>query len=277
MPSWQLAMATRASRSAASPPREGRRRDSRRSRRHTRRTVWPAWCSRRRPGPPSCPAAGRRLRAGLPCRRPARLGQAPQRAQRDQRSPPSFAMRSSSHAEATAVARSLAMVASDMSGELSGRVAIVTGGASGIGAASAALLAEAGATVIVADVKRSQRTSRRPLRAARRHLRGRLEGAAGRRAGARGPARHHGQQRRHLRRRRATSRRTTVENWQQVQAINSEGVFLGCKYAIAGHEADRAGQARVQGLDRQHLVDRGPDRLAPARPPIPRARARCGC
>jgi 3(or 17)beta-hydroxysteroid dehydrogenase len=27
---------------------------------------------------------------------------------------------------------------------------------------------------------------------------------------------------------------TTVENWQHVQAINSEGVFLGCKYAIQG-------------------------------------------
>ena len=27
---------------------------------------------------------------------------------------------------------------------------------------------------------------------------------------------------------------TTVENWQHVQAINSEGVFLGCKYAIKG-------------------------------------------
>ena len=27
---------------------------------------------------------------------------------------------------------------------------------------------------------------------------------------------------------------TTVENWAQVQAINSEGVFLGCKYAIQG-------------------------------------------
>ena len=36
--------------------------------------------------------------------------------------------------------------------ELSERVAVVTGGASGIGAASARLLADAGATVIVADV-----------------------------------------------------------------------------------------------------------------------------
>ena len=40
-----------------------------------------------------------------------------------------------------------------MSGELSGQVAIVTGGASGIGAASARLLAGAGATVIVADLQ----------------------------------------------------------------------------------------------------------------------------
>ena len=27
---------------------------------------------------------------------------------------------------------------------------------------------------------------------------------------------------------------TTVEQWRQVEAINSEGVFLGCKYAIEG-------------------------------------------
>ena len=39
-----------------------------------------------------------------------------------------------------------------MSGELSGQVAIVTGGASGIGAATVALLAEAGAAVVVADL-----------------------------------------------------------------------------------------------------------------------------
>src|SRR4029077_18268896 len=38
-------------------------------------------------------------------------------------------------------------------GELSGQVAIVTGGASGIGAASAALLEAAGAKVVVADIQ----------------------------------------------------------------------------------------------------------------------------
>ena len=32
----------------------------------------------------------------------------------------------------------------------------------------------------------------------------------------------------------ANAETTTVEQWQHVQAINSEGVFLGCKYAIQG-------------------------------------------
>ncbi|HYR67383.1 MAG TPA: SDR family NAD(P)-dependent oxidoreductase, partial [Reyranella sp.] len=43
-----------------------------------------------------------------------------------------------------------------MSGELSGRVAIVTGGASGIGAATAALLAGQGARVVVADLQKAK-------------------------------------------------------------------------------------------------------------------------
>jgi 3(or 17)beta-hydroxysteroid dehydrogenase len=32
----------------------------------------------------------------------------------------------------------------------------------------------------------------------------------------------------------ANAETTTLEQWQHVQAINSEGVFLGCKYAIQG-------------------------------------------
>ena len=44
----------------------------------------------------------------------------------------------------------------DMSGELSGQVAVVTGGALGIGAATAALLAAAGARVVVADLREAK-------------------------------------------------------------------------------------------------------------------------
>jgi 3(or 17)beta-hydroxysteroid dehydrogenase len=119
-----------------------------------------------------------------------------------------------------------------MSGELSGRVAIVTGGASGIGAASAALLAEAGATVIVADVNETKASPGRFVahdvtsEAAWKSLLDDVLAREGRldimvnNAGISGGS--------------ANIETTTVENWQQVQAVNSEGVFLGSKYAIAG-------------------------------------------
>jgi 3(or 17)beta-hydroxysteroid dehydrogenase len=119
-----------------------------------------------------------------------------------------------------------------MSGELSGRVAIVTGGALGIGAASAALLAEAGATVIVADVNEARVSPGRFVahdvtsEAAWKSLLDDVLAREGRldiminNAGISGGS--------------GNIETTTVENWQQVQAINSEGVFLGSKYAIAG-------------------------------------------
>jgi len=47
-----------------------------------------------------------------------------------------------------------------MTFSLSGKVALVTGGASGIGAGIAAVLAEAGATVVIADVDDSERRAR---------------------------------------------------------------------------------------------------------------------
>jgi 3-hydroxybutyrate dehydrogenase len=46
-----------------------------------------------------------------------------------------------------------------MSEELGGRVAVVTGGASGIGAACAVRLAAAGATVVVADLNADAATA----------------------------------------------------------------------------------------------------------------------
>ena len=40
---------------------------------------------------------------------------------------------------------------------------------------------------------------------------------------------------------------TTVEQWQHVQAINSEGVFLGCKYAIQGMKQTGADKSASKG------------------------------
>jgi 3(or 17)beta-hydroxysteroid dehydrogenase len=123
-----------------------------------------------------------------------------------------------------------------MSGELSGQVAIVTGGASGIGAASAALLAEAGAAVIVADLNAAKdgpgdRGSRfvlhdvtaeeswQALLADVLEREGRLDVLVNN-AGISGGA--------------GSVESTDVATWQRVQAVNAEGVFLGCKYAIRG-------------------------------------------
>jgi 3(or 17)beta-hydroxysteroid dehydrogenase len=117
--------------------------------------------------------------------------------------------------------------------ELSGQVAIVTGGASGIGAATVALLAEAGATVITADVQPAGKDA--PGRFAQHDVAseeswkalladvlkrdGRLDILVNN-AGISGGW--------------ANIEATTVEQWRKVEAVNSEGVFLGCKYAVEG-------------------------------------------
>ena len=117
--------------------------------------------------------------------------------------------------------------------ELSGKVAIVTGGASGIGEAAAALLAEAGASVIVADVQQGKDggagrfvqhdvSSEEAWQSLLKDVLGR-EGRLDivvNNAGITGGM--------------GTIETTTVENWQRVQAVDSEGVFLGCKYGLQG-------------------------------------------
>jgi 3(or 17)beta-hydroxysteroid dehydrogenase len=116
--------------------------------------------------------------------------------------------------------------------ELSNHVAIVTGGASGIGAAAASLLEAAGATVVVADIQpakegvgrfvdhdvASEESWKALLASVLKHE-GRLDIMVNN-AGVSGGS--------------GTIENTTVENWRRVEAINSEGAFLGCKYAIEG-------------------------------------------
>ena len=119
-----------------------------------------------------------------------------------------------------------------MSDDLSGRVAIVTGGASGIGLASATLLAAAGARVIVADLQAgkdapgrvvqhdvTREESWKALLADVLAKEGRLDVMVNN-AGIAGVL--------------GSVETTTVEEWQRVHAVDSDGVFLGCKYALQG-------------------------------------------
>ena len=119
-----------------------------------------------------------------------------------------------------------------MSGELSGQVAIVTGGASGIGEAAATLLVEQGATVIAADIQQGKpgaarfvqhdvasETAWKSLLADVLAKEGRLDIVVNNAGIGGGPG---------------NIENTSVETWRRVNAINSDGVFLGCKYAIEG-------------------------------------------
>jgi len=124
-----------------------------------------------------------------------------------------------------------------MAGRVEGKVAIVTGGASGIGAATVRRFVEEGARVVVADVN---------------HELG--EAVAKEAGGAAVFARHDvtdeaswvrlitDTESRHGRLDVlvnnagivlvANVEQTTLEQWRRVQAVNAEGVFLGCKHAI---------------------------------------------
>jgi 3(or 17)beta-hydroxysteroid dehydrogenase len=130
--------------------------------------------------------------------------------------------------------------------ELSGQVAIVTGGASGIGAATVTLLAEVGATVVSADIQQpatdapgrfvqhdvTSEEAWKALLADTLKREGRLDILVNN-AGVSGGW--------------GTVESTTVEQWRQVEAINSEGVFLGCKYAIEGMKVTGANKAEPKG------------------------------
>jgi len=130
--------------------------------------------------------------------------------------------------------------------ELSGQVAIVTGGASGIGAATVTLLAGAGATVISGDIQKpaegaagefvehdvASEDAWKALLADVLARHGRLDilvNNAGVLVGL------------------TNIENTTVEQWRRTESINSEGVFLGCKYAIEGMKVTGADKPASKG------------------------------
>ncbi len=138
------------------------------------------------------------------------------------------------------------------SDELAGRVAVVTGGASGIGAACARLLAACGADVVIGDVQDGLGAAvARDIgaRGSFRHLDVASEGAwlaliddtlarLGRldilvnNAGIAGSG---------------SIEDTTVEAWERTHAVNLDGVFLGCKHGIAAMRRTGRGKPAAKG------------------------------
>jgi NAD(P)-dependent dehydrogenase (short-subunit alcohol dehydrogenase family) len=127
-----------------------------------------------------------------------------------------------------------------MGGKLQGRVALVTGGARGIGAASASALAEAGAAVLISDVlddegeKTAAAIASKGGRAGYRHHDVREEdawravvGEAERRFGGLDILVNNAGI---FDMKPMTA--TTIEEFRHMQAINVDGVFLGMKTAI---------------------------------------------
>jgi len=183
-----------------------------------------------------------------------------------------------------------------MSGRLSGRTAVVTGGASGLGRAVALRFADEGAFVVVGDVRRDPREGGAPTEellgdrglfldadASRWDDFDRLVNAAVERGGRLdvmvNNAGISGRYSKPL-------LETEEEDWDAIMAVNLRGVFLGCKRAVAqmvdqdpigdvrgrvinmssqqgmigppGHVAYAASKGGVANLTRQLAVDYGP-------------------
>ena len=167
-----------------------------------------------------------------------------------------------------------------MAGQVQGKVALVTGGASGIGAACSELLAREGASVVVTDVDElkgpevvaahQESRQRGDVPASGRHQRAALDRGRGRNHEALRPARRAGFQCRH-------------RHWGAVDHGDVAGGLAAAdrdqsRRRVPVGEALPAGDAQDPRRLRHHdVVAGGPARLGQCYPAIARPRAACGC
>jgi len=136
-----------------------------------------------------------------------------------------------------------------MTDRLAGKIAIITGAGSGIGQATSEMFAREGASVIIADINQESGAtaaaavsgasfiehdagdegSWKSLMAEVLGQHGRLDVLVNNAAitGDGGPL--------------ADPETTTIENWRAIHRVNAEGVFLGCKHAIAAMKGQGGG------------------------------------
>jgi NAD(P)-dependent dehydrogenase (short-subunit alcohol dehydrogenase family) len=162
-----------------------------------------------------------------------------------------------------------------VAGRLSGRTAVVTGGASGLGRAIALRFADEGAFVVVGDVRRDPReggaTTEELLGdrgafleadASRSGDLDRLVCAAVQRAGRLDVmVCNAGISGRHSK----PLLETEEEDWDAIMAVNLRGVFLGCKCAVAqmvGQEPIGEVRGRVVNVSSQHGMVGPPGHVA---------------
>ena len=131
-------------------------------------------------------------------------------------------------------------------GRVDGKIAIVTGGGTGIGRAAAARLAEEGAKVTIAEFNaESGQAVAEALGGDAVFVRHDVREEASWQALMEAVASHHG--RLDILVNNAgilatesdqTLGQTEMEQWRAVQTVNVEGVFLGCKYGVAAMTAN---------------------------------------